>query len=101
MIFYRLGISPGEGEAEGEDHDEWFTSLEAAKIRRTELIAMNDDLKYGCDYGIRKTWIGCGLSRKKLILALLNREGFVDHDEDIVAPYYPPPETSQQGEDLE
>lgn len=89
MKLYRLGICPGEGEGEGENWDEWFSSLREAKKRRAELIAQNpdgDNARMLEDFEIEQCEIP-DLPRKRLAILLLNRRGFVTNSKQVVAPY--------------
>ena len=92
MILYRLCISPTENASDGENWDEWFSSLVAAGVRRAELIAADPCLnnsRLGLDYGIEKVELTDHLSMKKLVLAILNRRGYIVSSEVVVAPYRP------------
>lgn len=91
MIVYRLEVAPSDSDGEGEDHDEWFSSLQAAKKRRGELIKQDPDLedhRYGEDFEIEKITLADD-SRLKLILAILNRTSFYTSREQVVPPYKP------------
>lgn len=75
-VLYCLNVYPGEGEPEGEVHDEWFTSLEAAKRRRAYHIAQDPTLgdhPFDMDYAIYRVTLAA-LPRKRLALAILNRQ---------------------------
>ena len=90
-IFYRLEIAPSESDGEGEDHDEWFTSLEAARRRRAELIRADPHLeghRYGSDFCVSRVILR-DLSPKALVLAVLNRAGHVESSEEVVPEYKP------------
>jgi hypothetical protein len=91
MKFYRLNIHPGENETEGLDLDEWFTSLGAARTRRTELIRATsaDDYKYGADFSIDEIEL-VNQPPRALLLAVLNRRGYVASKHSVVKPYSPP-----------
>lgn len=57
MVLYRLEIAPAESDGEGEDHDEWFGSLRAARRRRAELIRADPHLnghRIGSDFRIER-----------------------------------------------
>lgn len=85
MKFYELHIAPNEYEGEGEDLNEWFTSLSEATARRKELIALNStDLRYGRDYAIDQVTITDDLPTKQLVLAILNRKDFVAERKTVV-----------------
>ena len=89
---YCLGVAPADSDGEGEDHDEWFTSLAAALKRRQVLIKENPDLKahrYGEDFEITLVTT-LDLPAGKLILEILNRGWWKEHSE-IVVPLYRPP----------
>lgn len=91
LIFYRLHIAPDESAREGEDHDEWFRSLKAARRRRDELIAENPELeshRYGEDFYIERVEIH-DLPRLDLALVILNRLGFIKQSKIIVEAYHP------------
>lgn len=76
MKFYRLQIASGET-CEGEDADEWFTSLRAAKKRRTELIqegrVESNEHPFGSDYEIWRYTVNTRLTAKTVMLRILNR----------------------------
>lgn len=93
MIVYQLHIDEREDDGEGEDHDEWFSSLTAAKRRRAQLIRERppEDYKYGSDFQIDRVSLTRTLSPKRLALAILNRRGFVANREAAVVPEYTPP----------
>jgi predicted RNase H-like nuclease len=91
MRLYQLCIAPGEYEVEGEDHDEWFMSLKAAKARRAELIAENPELtehRFGEDFAISAVDVK-QLSPRNLALAILNRSGWQKARREVVAAYKP------------
>lgn len=90
MKLYRLHIHPGEADGEGENHDEWFTSFVDALARREALIreTPDDGYKYGTDYGIEAITFA-DLTPKKLLLAVLNREGYVASRHTMMRPYKP------------
>ena len=91
MKLYKLDIAPGESNGEGEDHDEWFSSLDAAKKRRQELIDANPSMgghRYGEDYAISRVEFA-ELPPLKLLLAVLNRTGWNKHTE-VIVPWYAP-----------
>lgn len=94
MKIYRLHISPDEAEAEGIDCDEWFSSREAAEHRRRELIDDNPYLegKPGrSDYQIDRVLVAVeDLSPKRLVLALLNRRGWMKRSEIVLTDYEAP-----------
>lgn len=94
MRVYQLHIAPSECDAEGEDHDEWFSSLIAAQRRRADLIAEGPDLKYGEDFAIDAVDLA-QLAPKTLALALLNRKGFVKSRRRVVGPYRPESKADQ------
>jgi hypothetical protein len=88
---YQLGISPSESDGEGEDHDEWFTSLAAARKRRATLIDEDPELRghrYGEDFEITKVTT-LDLPVGKMILEILNRGWWKEHSEIVVPVYHP------------
>ena len=88
---YRLNIAPGEDECEGEDWDEWFTSLRDAKARRKELIDLDPTMaghRYGRDFRIERVKLS-NCSRQELVLRVLNRRGYVVVSEVVVEDYIP------------
>lgn len=90
MKFYRLHIKPSESDSEAEDQDEWFSSLAEAKARRRELIldrGANDRVP---DLDIDRVWFATDLTARGLLLAVLNRSGFIIKTEELVAPYEEP-----------
>lgn len=90
LKLYRVNISPEESEGEGEDHDEWFPSLNDARARRRQLIEQNPSLqncRYQSDYGIDEVKL-LDLPRKQLALAVLNRRG-IAISRIVVQPYQP------------
>lgn len=110
MIFYRLHVEPGEYEAEGEDHDEWFTALRVARRRRAELIRgydpadPNAHLKLGSDYAIDRVEIDTAGPLRPLILALLSRKGFAKHSVEVVPAWRPqdgPDSEEADGEEIQ
>ena len=90
MKLYRLKIAPSQTDGEGENHDEWFTLLSAAKIRRRILAHEMDwsDHRYGQDFAIEEVEF-VDLPPKKLLLAILNRT-FVKTVRVVVAPIEKP-----------
>lgn len=98
MKLYRLNILPQEHEGEGEDHDEWFTSLGAARKRRSQLIRNmpEDSYKFGADYDIDEVEL-VDLPPRAMVLAVLNRECVVSSRTVVEA--YSPRLDDQQGED--
>ena len=92
MRIYRLGIEPGEANSEGEDHDEYFSSLDAAGRRRAELIREDPDLdghRYGEDFEIERIDLA-DLAPRAMLLAILNRKGYIAAREVVVAAYISP-----------
>jgi hypothetical protein len=88
---YRLEIAPSEDEGAGEDHDEWFSSLEEAKRRRSELIKIDPRLeghRYNEDFSIWR-YVPARLSPRRLLIAALNRKDWVE-DHTLVVPSYKP-----------
>ena len=92
-MLYRLCVTPAEGDGEGEDQDEWFSSLRAAKRRRRQLIERRDD---GADWLVdedlaidRVQFVP--LPPKQLLLRALNRCGFMRCYQQVVAPHPCPP----------
>ena len=92
MKLYRLHIAPGEDAGEGEDHDEWFRSLRAAKRRRAELIGDNplmEGHRYGVDYEIDcYEWLGRA-GPLALLLDTLKRRFTLAQITRVVPPYKP------------
>lgn len=91
MIFYQLDIATPEDAGEGEDYSEWFASLAEAKRRRAKLIR-DDPALEGCrypdDFAIDRIVLA-DLPPKELLLAVLNRKGFITSRETVVAAYKP------------
>lgn len=85
MIFYQLNITPDDSAGEGEDHDEYFTSLTKAKARRSEIMRQGEVEPY--DLEIEKITLTDQLSTKDIILAILNGRGYIATRESVVAPY--------------
>ena len=86
---YRLDISPDESAGEGEDWDEWFTSLSEAKTRRRGLIAANptlSGLRHSQSYAIHRIVLA-PLPKKALVLAVLRRLGYSSSSEFVVDDY--------------
>lgn len=84
MIFYRINITPGNDEGD-EDQDEWFTSEKEARKRRTWLIKnVGDDAVTGKNYSINRVELAEDLPFKELLLAVLNRKGFICSSVEIV-----------------
>lgn len=79
MKLYRLKVAPDESDGEGEDHDEWFTSLIAAQKRRRYLIknTPNDGYRYGEDFEVSEV-VFVELPPRALLLRVLNRTAFID-----------------------
>lgn len=80
MKVYQLNVVAGENDADGENFDEWFTSLRAARARRAELIAETkasnfENVKYGHDLKIVCFEVA-DMPLSKLVLALLNQRGW-------------------------
>tara|TARA_R110002110_G_scaffold225632_3_gene439705 strand:+ start:2902 stop:3318 length:417 start_codon:yes stop_codon:yes gene_type:complete len=76
------------GEAEGEDTDEYFASLYAAKRRRRELVSEMTKVKAEIDGGLAIERMKIAkMPRKVATLALLNRRRYVDHVEAVVPEY--------------
>ncbi len=91
MKLYKLDVAPDESAGEGEDWDEWFPSLDAAKDRRQELIDANptmDGHRYGKDYAVSRVTF-TELPPLKLLLAVLNRVGCHKRVEVVVLAYAP------------
>lgn len=75
MQLYRLNITPSEDTGEGEDWDEWFGALIAAKKQRKHYIKEDSDFSFcGENYSIDAVEIP-NLPKKKLLLYTLNRKG--------------------------
>jgi hypothetical protein len=88
MKFYLLHISPGE--IEGEDCDEYFTSLEAAKQRRAALMENNLEEDLEGEFQIDRITL-VDLPPMQLALALLNRKAFICKREVVVDAVAPSP----------
>jgi len=91
VIFYRLSITPDPSDGEGTDCDQWFASLTAAKRFRASLIADNPELG-DCiyeDYEIERVMLTRLSTPKQLLLAVLNRNGYVSKTEVMVEAYKP------------
>lgn len=89
MKLYRLRIDPGEHDGEGEDHDEWFSSLRDAKTRRAELIRQDlclVDSRTKREYAIDRVWFP-PLPAKQLALTILNRAHHGYTKERVVSAY--------------
>ena len=92
MIVYRLKVEPAEYDSDGEDHDEWFGSLRAARERRRELVTEDPALeehRTGQDFAISRVTVA-DMPRRKLVLALLNRTGYRAGEEVEVVKAYAP-----------
>lgn len=92
---YRLHVSPGDGDGEGENLDEWFASLKEAKERRHVLIRLNpgaDD----ADLQIERVLLVHD-SPYQLALKILNRRCYV-RDRLEVVPVYQAPIQKQEEE---
>jgi hypothetical protein len=92
MILYRLRVQPSEFQGEGEDCDEWFTSLRAARRRRRELIRDNPDLtdcRIASDYEVERVELA-DLPPRELALAILNRRGAFLSCVEVVPAYEAP-----------
>lgn len=90
MTVYQLHISGSDYDADGEDFDEYFSSLEAARRRRKQLIDADPkmkDCRFDSDYKIDKLTLSTKLSPRQLILAILNRKGYVKERETVVEEY--------------
>ena len=75
MKLYRLNITPSDTSGEGEDHDEWFGSLVAAKHQRRYYINNDPDISYcGQNYSIDVVEIP-NKPKKQLLLLALNYKG--------------------------
>lgn len=99
---YHLDIAAAETDGEGEDHSEWFRSLQAAKHRRAELVRMSPSLRghrYGCDFAIHRI-VTRDLSPVQLLLAALNHSDWFESREEVVPDYVPKP-TKHRAEDDE
>jgi hypothetical protein len=82
MKVYVLRISSDEYDAEGKDCDEWFETLRDARHRRENLIAEAvasdfEGMRSNSDFEIESVEIA-NLPRNELVLALLNRKGFIE-----------------------
>lgn len=92
MKVYRLNIQPDEAAGEGEDHDEYFASLDAARRRRAELIRANPEMeghRTESDFAIERVTLA-DLPPAKLVLAVLNRKGYAEKTEMVVPEYVSP-----------
>lgn len=78
MKLYVLRRWPHEDAGEGEDWDEWFTSLRSARARRRELW---DAARPG-ELRIERV-IFSDLSKKALLVAVLNRTGYAKSFEEV------------------
>jgi len=70
--------------------DEWFGTLKEAKLRRERLIAADPELQNSTgdsNFEIQIVYVGEGIPRRKLVLALLNGGGWLDHREAVVSSY--------------
>jgi hypothetical protein len=75
MIMYRINIIPCDTDGEGENWDEWYSSLAKAKKRRAEL-RRNPDYSYcGENYRVDRVTLP-NLPKKKLVLKALNKTYF-------------------------
>lgn len=87
MNVYQLHIQPGEYDGDGENHDEFFSNLELAKMRRSDLKKESPyaggGSRGGEDFEIERLTL-TKLSPKELILACLNRKYFVAESEVVV-----------------
>ncbi len=89
MNFYRLNVAPDEYDSDDKDCNEWFSSLDAAKKRRADFIATHptrdgqrDDSDFSIDHVTLTT-----LGPKALLLAVLNRAGFISAEVTVVEAY--------------
>lgn len=97
MKLYLLENQPDESAGEGEDWDEWFTSLRAAKVRRRGLIAsvkppetpvwaQQQPVGFsGEDFGIYEVTL-VRVSARELVRRALNRRGYVETRVQVVPP---------------
>lgn len=98
MIFYCLNIAPDEYGIEGEDLDEWFTSLNAAKHRRQELIdGAGSEQAPGEDLSIDAIVVRSDLPPKQLLLNVLNRKAWMKSLTRVVPPHCFPQRQSSEG----
>lgn len=90
MKLYQLKIRPDESQSEAENCDEWFSSLEAARRRRIELIKTThpSEYRYGSDFAIVEV-IFAKLPTRQLLLAVLNRRGYAASQRVVVTDYIP------------
>lgn len=91
MVFYQLRICPGEGEAEGENQDEWFSSKREAIRRRQRVIRDRGANEHLMDLEIERVVVTDTLPIKRLLLAVLNGRGFVEESAEILGRYEAPP----------
>ena len=68
-------------DGEGEDHSEWFTSLQAARARRSEISREDEN---GEKVAIQRVVVSAHLSPKAVLLAVLNRKGWMKSSQEVV-----------------
>ena len=93
VVLYRIHGRPGEYDGDGENHDEWFSSLKAAKLRRAELehdakavLSVDPNaFKFAEDFEVERVYFR-GLPPQALLLAVLNRRGYELKRELVVPP---------------
>lgn len=96
MKLYCLRVHPSESDGDGEVFDQWFTSLEAAKRVRARFIreVPADEYKFGEDFRIDEVVLRA-LPHRALLLAVLNRQGWVQTRRTVVEAYRPPPRSEE------
>lgn len=83
MKLYRLSILPDPTDPEGEDHDEWFSSLRAAKKRRSGLLREGACSRDVPDLEITENELA-DVPERQLLLRVLNRCGFIAREKVVV-----------------
>jgi hypothetical protein len=90
-VFYVLTF-PDHLYDEGPNEETWFTSLAAARSERAKRIKADPTLEENQGvptFGIDRVQITDQLTGNRLLLAVLNREGFVTQRENVVPEYEP------------
>lgn len=86
MIIYEVDPSPIEGSPEGEPEEEYFSSRKAAIKRAEQLTAERletpEDYSW-CAVTVSKLKVR-NLPKRRLVLAILNRKGWLDIPEKIL-----------------
>ncbi len=80
MKLYVVRIAPDVSQGEGEYHDQWFSSLRKAAACRAKCLLTVDwaQHRYGRDFEIQEVELANDLSPRELLLAVLNRRGYVN-----------------------